>query len=128
MSVKFTIPADAKQETAGSLSSLTTTEKGSLVGAVNEVNSKLANLVERQNISTSGMGFNGSMKESNGTITLKNGYTPYILHLATDNYSQNNYIHYWGAINKNNGSFFFEHNLTASATILTITILWIKNN
>ena len=48
---------DSHTQAIGNLSNLTTTEKGSLVGAANELNSKIQNMFENRNYSKEGITF-----------------------------------------------------------------------
>lgn len=71
-------------------------------------------------------GFDGNKRESTGTITLKTGYRPYMLHIGPQAYSASNNIFYWGGINFNTGTFYYEHNLTNTNTFITVTIIFVK--
>lgn len=85
----------------------------------------IRNLVERQNISVSG--FDGTMKETQLTITLKQGFTPYLLQAVSSQFDKNHYIHFANTIDTSTGTFYIEHNLTSTVTTIGVIILWIPN-
>lgn len=87
---------------------------------------QIANLVERQIIPVSG--FDGNMKETELTITLKQGYKPYLLQAVTSQFDTSHYIHYTNEINSSTGKFYIEHNLTSAVTAIAVCILWIPNS
>ena len=84
-------------------------------------------IFETQTVSTSGLGFDGTKKETKVTIpTLKSGYKPFILNVQPNVYSATNYLYYYGDIN-GSGLFYIEHNLLATCTQIYVSIAWVKN-
>ena len=106
-------------------SNLTAVSGGGLNAVYSALSDQIANLVERQNISVSG--FNGNMKETELTITLKQGYKPYLLQVNASQFDTSHYIHYANEINSSTGKFYIEHNLASNVTTITAIILWIPN-
>jgi len=85
----------------------------------------ILNLITEESISTSGLGFDGTQKESSLNITLKNGYTPYIIAVRPNAYNSSNYLHFHGQPNSSTGKFYFIHNLTSNCVTVTVDVMWI---
>ena len=89
---------------------------------INSLNGNLTGLITKQVFTPSG--FTGNALESSYTITLRQGYSPYILGVKPNNYNAAHFISYWSQVNSN-GVFYIEHNLNPNATILEVYILWV---
>lgn len=85
-------------------------------------NGNITGLITKQTFTPSG--FTGNALESSFTITLRQGYTPYILGVKPNNYNAAHFISYWSQPNST-GVFYIEHNLGSNATVLEAYILWV---
>lgn len=90
--------------------------------AITKLNTDVNGLVTKQVFNPSG--FTGNALESSFTITLRDGYAPYILGVKPNNYNSAHFISYWSQVNSS-GVFYIEHNLNPNATVLEVYILWV---
>lgn len=90
--------------------------------SINSLNGNLTGLITKQVFTPSD--FTGNALESSFTITLRQGYTPYILGVKPNNYNAAHFISYWSQVNSS-GVFYIEHNLNPNATVLEAYILWV---
>ena len=91
-------------------------------GGLNDLKNSI--IIETQEIDVSG--YDGTLRESYVTATLKAGYKGYVLMLEPSTYNSTYYIRYYGGMNQVNGKIYFEHNLSSYVTKMMVTILWMK--
>lgn len=85
-------------------------------------------IVEKQEITVSGLGFNGTKKETQLTLpTVRSGYTAYMINALPNLSDTTHYISTYTNPNAQ-GKFYITHNLASTVSSVTAYILWVKTN